>query len=81
MARNEVGQQSVSGISQRTMSEQRKKEIQDLMTMKGFTIKNSDLNTEEVAFEYESDSIEIYKMISNEFDYDEVKETESFVIK
>jgi|LauGreDrversion4_2_1035121.scaffolds.fasta_scaffold43135_2 hypothetical protein len=63
------------------MSEQRKKEIQDLMTMKGYTIKNSDLNTEEVAFEYESDSIEIYKMISNEFDYDEIKETETFVIK
>lgn len=51
------------------------------MTQKGFTIKNGDLNTEEVAFEYESDSIEIYKMISNEFDYDAIKETESFIIK
>ncbi len=51
------------------------------MTKKGYTIKNSDLNTEEVAFEYESDSIEIYKMLSNEFDYDEVKETDRFVIK
>jgi hypothetical protein len=58
------------------MSENRKREIQDLMTKKGYTIKNSELNTEEVAFEYESDSIEIYKMVSNEFDYDAVKETD-----
>jgi len=51
------------------------------MMKKGFTLKNDGLNTEEVAFEYESDSIEIYKMISNEFDYDSIKETDSFVIK
>lgn len=51
------------------------------MSKKGFTLKNDDLNTEEVAFEYESDSIEIYKMISNEFDYEALKELDDFVIK
>jgi len=63
------------------MSEQRKREVTELMSKKGYTLKNDDLNTEEVAFEYESDSIEIYKMISNEFDYEALKELDDFVIK
>lgn len=63
------------------MSEQRKREVEELMRKKGFTLKKDDLNTEEVAFEYESDSIEIYKMISNEFDYEALKELDDFVIK
>lgn len=63
------------------MSEQRKREVEELMRKKGFTLKNDDLNTEEVAFEYESDSIEIYKMISNEFDYEALKELDDFIIK
>ena len=32
-------------------------------------------------FEYESDSIEMYNMISNEFDYEEVRKSEVFGIK
>ena len=50
------------------------------MARKGFKLKD-DLNTDEVAFECESDSIEIYKMISDEFNYEELKETDNFVIK
>jgi len=32
-------------------------------------------------FEYESDSIEKYQMISNEFDYEQVRQSEQFGIK
>lgn len=37
-------------------------------------------NLEEVDKEYESDSIEYYKMLSAEFDYDEVKNSDNFVV-
>ena len=32
-------------------------------------------------FEYESDTIEQYQMVSNEFNYEELKESERFAIK
>jgi hypothetical protein len=50
------------------------------MKLKGFTIKE-DHNEDDLAFEAESDSIENYQMISNEFDYEALKDLESFKIK
>ena len=35
----------------------------------------------EVALEYESDSIEYYKMLSNEFNYEKIKQDPLFNIK
>ena len=47
------------------------------MAKKGFTIKEYDSEDgkedSNLKFEYDSDSIEKYKMISNEFDYELIK--------
>lgn len=48
------------------------------MQQKGFTIKEDNNEDEDLAFEYESDSVEKYKMISNEFDYEAIKESPKF---
>ena len=49
------------------------------MNQRGFTIK--EVNDENLEFEYESDSVEKYTMISNEFDYETIKKTLNFLVK
>ena len=43
------------------------------MAKKGFTIKETNEEDDDLKFEYESDAIEKYQMISNEFDYELIK--------
>lgn len=43
-------------------------------------LKTNELNTTEVDQEFESDSIEYYRMLSNEFDYDKIRLSENFVV-
>lgn len=59
----------------RPMTEHRR----TMLIEKGYTIIKQQESI--VALEYESDSIEYYKMLSNEFNYDKVKETAAFAIK
>ena len=58
------------------------------MAKRGFNLVHRDsvgqaspIPEEDLQFEYESDSIEKYDMLSNEFDYEEVRKNESFGVK
>ena len=62
--------------SGRVTSIERNQEIKKEMQMKGFRP-----GSRENAFEYDSDSIEKYDMISNEFDYESVRQSDTFGIK
>ena len=50
------------------MTYARRREVENMLVQKGYTIKKFDAQA--INLEHESDSIEQYKMISNEFDYD-----------
>ena len=50
-----------------------------MLAQKGYTIKDS--ADAKLELDYESDSIYRYQMLSTEFSYDEIRETDSFKIK
>jgi len=68
----------MSSVSKRMYDGERLKQIEEKMQQKGFTIKEDNNEDDDLAFEYESDSVEKYKMISNEFDYEAIKESPKF---
>jgi len=62
------------------MTESIRMNIESRLKEKGYkNILHNDLN--EVALEYESDSIEHYNMLSNEFNYEEIRVSNNFMIK
>ena len=44
-------------------------------------ISGTPIPEEDVHFEYDDEAVEKYQMISNEFDYEEIRQTSSFGIK
>jgi hypothetical protein len=49
------------------------------MIERGF--KEAETREGDLAFDYESDTIEEYKMISAEFDFNQIRDLESFSVK
>ena len=59
------------------ISNERRETVKQEMANRGFQV----VPEEDLQFEYESDTIEKYEMLSNEFDFDELRKNDQFGVK